>query len=65
MSLCISCTTSVDLISVHFCLITAPAAGGDGWDQARAPVAPEGVAPAPVAATGWDAAAQPAPQGWE
>uniref|UniRef100_A0A3B6HQ62 Small ribosomal subunit protein uS2 n=1 Tax=Triticum aestivum TaxID=4565 RepID=A0A3B6HQ62_WHEAT len=46
--------------------VTAPVAGGDGWDAAGAPVAVEGAVPAPVvAATGWDAAVQPPAQGWE
>ena len=53
------------ITSLFICTFTAPAAGGDGWDPAGAPVAVEGVAPAAVAATGWDAAAQPAAQGWE
>jgi len=44
----------------------APVVGGDGWDQAGAPVPVEGaVAPTAVPAAGWDPAAQPAAQGWE
>ncbi|KAJ1298508.1 hypothetical protein BS78_01G459000 [Paspalum vaginatum] len=43
----------------------APVPTGDGWDQAGAPVPVDGAVPPPVAPTGWDAAAQPAAQGWE